>query len=358
MKIGIIGPYPPPYGGISVHIKRMKKYLEQMNIKVNVYDESKKNNEKNVIKIKKYRYFIFKLFFLKDDLLHFHTVDKRIRMMLGLYKITGKKVLLTLHGESLNEQLNESNFVVRKLLIYSLKKIDKIICVNPKNREELLKLGFKEGQVEYIPSYINPIEDKEDINNIPVHVNEFMKKTKFLIAANGCVRFYRSEDLYGFDMLIDLMNKLSNDKIDAGLLISVLDVQSQRNTEKEYYDGLKAEIRKLNLEDKICLFEVQDTEFYPILRESDLFIRPTNTDGFGVSIAEAIYYNVPAVASDVCNRPEGTIIFKSRNLDELFLKTVDLIMHNDEYKNNIRNITYEDNAEKVFKIYKSIVNIS
>ena len=27
MKIMLVGPYPPPYGGISVHIKRLKYYL-------------------------------------------------------------------------------------------------------------------------------------------------------------------------------------------------------------------------------------------------------------------------------------------------------------------------------------------
>nr|WP_307890068.1 hypothetical protein [Clostridium botulinum] len=44
MKIAIIGPYPPPYGGISVHIKRMKLYLENKNIDVTVYNDAKEYN--------------------------------------------------------------------------------------------------------------------------------------------------------------------------------------------------------------------------------------------------------------------------------------------------------------------------
>ena len=39
MKINIIGPFPPPYGGISVHIKRMMLYLITNNVEVTIYNE-------------------------------------------------------------------------------------------------------------------------------------------------------------------------------------------------------------------------------------------------------------------------------------------------------------------------------
>lgn len=45
MKVVFIGPYPPPYGGVSVHIKRMKAYLEKKDVDVIIYNESKKKIE-------------------------------------------------------------------------------------------------------------------------------------------------------------------------------------------------------------------------------------------------------------------------------------------------------------------------
>lgn len=355
MKIIIIGPYPPPYGGISVNIKRIKKYLEKKNIEAVVYDESKNTGINNVIPIKKYKFFIFKILFLKADVIHFHSLDKKVRIFLGMYKALGKRVVLTVHGESLNNQIRESNFFVRQLLLKSLKKIDKIICVNPKNREELLKLGFNPNKVEYIPSYINPIEDKFDFDNIPINIKNFMNESKFLISSNGCIRFHNNEDLYGFDMMIELIDRLSKNKIEVNLLLNVLAVEEQNDLERKYYNRLKSRVKELKLEDKICIFEVENTEFYPILKESNLFIRPTNTDGFGVSIAEAIYYNVPAIASDVCKRPDGTVIFKSRDFDDLYEKTINLINNNEKYVKSVEKISYEDFAGKVLNIYKSIV---
>jgi hypothetical protein len=39
-RIALIGPYPPPYGGISVHIQRMAAHLEAEDIEYVIYDDS------------------------------------------------------------------------------------------------------------------------------------------------------------------------------------------------------------------------------------------------------------------------------------------------------------------------------
>lgn len=275
-------------------------------------------------------------------------------MLLGFYKIFNKKIVLTVHGESLNEQIIQSNSFKRFILLKSLKSIDNIICVNPKNKEDLLKLGFDKNKVKYIPSYINPIEEKQDIEGIPKHIKEFIKESNFLISANGCVRFHNNEDLYGFDMLLDLLDRLNRNNIDASLIVNVLVVDEQNHQEREYYNYLKNRIVGLNLSEKVILFEVNNMEFYPILKESKLFVRPTNTDGFGVSIAEAIYYNIPAVASNVCDRAKGTILFRSRDSEDLYCKVKDVIDNYVSHKNAIVDIRFEDNGENLFNIYTEI----
>jgi glycosyltransferase involved in cell wall biosynthesis len=88
----------------------------------------------------------------------------------------------------------------------------------------------------------------------------------------------------------------------------------------------------------------------------DLFIRPTNTDGYGVSIAEVISLNKPAIASNVCKRPEGAILFENRNIEDLFIKTNDVINNYEEHRTKIENIEFEDNAEKILEVYKKVRN--
>ncbi|HFK1545769.1 TPA: glycosyltransferase family 4 protein [Bacillus albus] len=354
-KINIIGPYPPPMGGISVHIKRMKAYLESKDIQCVVYDEFKQEDlNRNIYAIKKYKMFLFKIPFLKGNIIHFHSLDKRLRMLLGLYKILGKNIILTVHGQSLVDQINSSGTIVRYLLINSLKKIDKIICVNEINTKELIGLGFNKEKIITLSAYINPIESKEDYEKIPSNIQEFIESKDFIICANGCVRFYNGQDLYGIDLLIDLVKELILNGRHVKLLFAVLDVQGQNDHEKNYYEKLKRRINEYGLDNQILLFEVKDTEFYPIVKRSKLFIRPTNVDGFGVSIAEAIYYGIPAIASNVCKRPDGTIIFKSRDYQDLYKTVSDVIDNYERYRKGVENISVDNNGESLLKIYKQV----
>jgi len=41
-KVDIIGPYPPPYGGISVHIRRLREQLERAGYDFMLYTSSGK----------------------------------------------------------------------------------------------------------------------------------------------------------------------------------------------------------------------------------------------------------------------------------------------------------------------------
>ncbi len=56
---------------------------------------------------------------------HFHSIDIKIRILLGVYNFFGKKIILTVHGESLTDQLKSSNFITRYLLLKSLNKLGK-----------------------------------------------------------------------------------------------------------------------------------------------------------------------------------------------------------------------------------------
>jgi len=357
MKINIIGPFPPPYGGISVHVKRMMLFLSNNNVEVNIYNESKDciNSSKNILQIGNYRKFIFKLPFLKCDIIHFHSINRNIRILMGFFKIFNKKLVLTIHGESLHDQLHQSNWIYRRLLLFSIKKINKIVCVNLNTINELIDLGVNNKNLSYIPAFISPIESEQDFNNIPQSVRDFIEDSKFLISANGWVRFYNNEDLYGLDMLIELVRKLKDRGYNVSLLIGLLGTELENHNEKSYYEGLKNKINEYNIQNYIMIFEVKDTEFYPILKKSKLFLRPTNTDGDAVSIREALYYKIPTIASDVVKRPEGTILFKTRDVDDLYKKAIDVIDNNFYYKQKINNIKIEDNSKKLLNVYKELI---
>ena len=53
-----------------------------------------------------------------------------------------------------------------------------------------------------------------------------------------------------------------------------------------------------------------------LLQASDLFVRPTNTDGDANSIRGALRLGTPVVTSDVVRRPEQCVLFHTRDMDD------------------------------------------
>ena len=54
-----------------------------------------------------------------------------------------------------------------------------------------------------------------------------------------------------------------------------------------------------------------------LLENSDVFVRPTTSDGDSVSIRECLFLGTPVVASDAAVRPAGCKIFPTRDYDQM-----------------------------------------
>ena len=67
-KIALIGSYPPPYGGVSVHIQRLHSNLLKNNIQSHVYNiSSSVNGAENVLNMKQLSNWI-RIIFIKKDI--------------------------------------------------------------------------------------------------------------------------------------------------------------------------------------------------------------------------------------------------------------------------------------------------
>ena len=348
--IVLVGGYPPPYGGISIFIKRMKLYLDSLNIENRVWSLSEVNGAPGIDKIR-LRYLPFKIIFSKNiDVIHYNISGSTGRIFAGIINILflrKKKKIITIHCDCSNL------FIKNRLLMkVALNSFDVIICVKKGDKKFLIGNGIKKA-IYQIPALLYPVEAEKDFKLIPVDVWEFINKSKFLICANGMIKFYNNEDLYGIDMLIEIAKRLKQNSYDISLIIAVLGIKFQNEKEKIYYNELKNKIVDYGLNGLIFIYESIDTELYPMLKSSSLFIRPTNYDGYGISIAEALYYDVPGIASDVCERPAGTIIFKSRDIDDLYKKVTDVINNYGFYKEIVKKNKEDSCACKLLKIYEA-----
>lgn len=336
-----VGPYPTPRGGISIYIERMKHYMDHRGIASEVWDLTNVNKNIQGVTNIRFRYIPFKYMIRKDiNLIHYNICGVNQKLYIGAFNrmcFRNRKKILTIHGES------KDLFVKGNMVVNSLNSFDAIICVKSGDKEYLHKKGVNRPVYE-IPAFIFPEESCENIK-LPGYITDFIGSKDFIISANASsIQFYNKEDLYGIDMCIDLMERL---KIkNPGMIFCLADINNA-----EYFNKLKKIIRDKKIENKFLLLN-EKMELCPLLKSSNLFIRPTNNDGYGVSIAEALYFNTPAIASDVCRRPEGTILFKSRNIADLYEKTIDVIENYTEYKEKLKNIKFQNNAESILEIYE------
>ncbi|MCT8975973.1 glycosyltransferase family 4 protein [Clostridium sp. CX1] len=352
-NIAIIGNYPPPIGGVSVHIERLAKNLKEKNVDYIVYDISKKKKytDLNVIYIKSLKMWIIKyLFSFNNSIVHCHEKNWYLLFILCIItKLHKAKLILTLH--SFRENVKEFNFIKRKIFNFCIRNIDCFIAVGENEKNKIIKYGGSSSKIEVIPPYINPRYSNEDDKKIPQYVWEFINNKDICILANAFkISFYKNEDLYGLDMCVELCKKLKDNykSKSVGIIFCLPDIGHY-----QYYNKIKNEIVRLDLNDDFLIVN-ENIPMYPITRRCHIFIRPTNTDSYGLSIAEAIHYNIPSIASDVCKRPRGTILFQNRNIEDLYLKVLNVLEDYNKAKEIVSNIKIYDNLEELLNLYNSL----
>ena len=99
-EVAQVGVYPPPSGGISIHIQRLCDRLDKQRIPYNIYDIRKGDKDRNSIyvdesriKTRAVRYF----FTASEDVIHIHLHSWTVRFLLSL-RLRGKKIIITVHS--------------------------------------------------------------------------------------------------------------------------------------------------------------------------------------------------------------------------------------------------------------------
>lgn len=312
LKIGIMGYYPPPIGGISVHVKRFSDRLKDNQIDYTVYSIGQTAvHSKNVIIYENRRKWALKyLLSKKEDIIHCHTMgwkEKLFYLLAG--KLSGKKVMYTFH--SYRDHYKTLNFKQRLAYRLVRKFGDFFIAVGKSDYKRMIQEGFERKKTDFIPGFIAPVE-KETI--IPQYIDNFLEKYPIIITGNASNNnHYNDQDLYGIDLFVEMMAELKADPTIGGIFFLA------RVSDPDYYNQILEQIQKYQLQDRLLLVEEQ-LEYYHILKRSTLFVRPTNTDGDAISLREALYYGLRSVASDAVERPEGTITFRNRDVGDLIAK--------------------------------------
>ncbi|ERI09583.1 glycosyltransferase family 4 protein [Aneurinibacillus aneurinilyticus] len=312
-SVAEIGVYPPPAGGISVHVERLCDRLEQEQVPFIIYDGNGEGGEKNraVVPIPEIEKWSWRYIWQKnEDIIHNHFLRWQMRFTLSLLKLKGKKVVHTVH--SLRNDSEQLGFAQRIMVYLTGLLSDHFIAVSDEIKEKLLELRIPERKISVIPAFIPPTVDMEtDTKRIPAYILDVFDRNSQVIVANGGVgNLYNGDELYGLDLCIDMFSKLARENKQLGFIYCITHVVDQ-----DLLERYKERITAHGLEERFLLV-YEKIPFYPLIQKAALFVRPTVSDGDAVSIREAIYFGTPTVSSDVVKRPNGVVTFTNRDAED------------------------------------------
>ncbi|MCO5091033.1 glycosyltransferase [Bosea sp. (in: a-proteobacteria)] len=269
-------------------------------------------------------------------IVHIHSSNPLVRLVHTIVaRLHGRKVVQTVHA------LLGSRFEPLALRLAGMLS-HKGIGVNAVVAKSL------GSTAAVIPAFIAPPPDEEVI---PDDIMDWIKTQKHHNQKIIAINAFRSElkdgkDLYGLDMLIESFQDIRIKESFSGIIC----ISTAQGFE-QYHHEIERRVTALSTDAQLKLILGQ-SNFPAILRHCDLFVRPTTTDGDALSVREALWYGKPAIASDAVARPEGTIVFTSRDLKQ-FVETI-LAASTAEKAPSVRR----DFAEDVILLYESVAAAS
>lgn len=318
--LAIIGSFPPPNGGVATHVQRLLPLLRARNISFRVYNAvSESASPPDVVTVASWRrrWLIQFLCTCKEKAIL--ILSDRIGVLcfsLILGCLRGKRVAVRLRNSKLIDNIASGGW--RAWLSKNvIRRMDLVICVNRELLRLTLELGTPEDRVILAPGFLPPTDRCRDRNLVDRTVWEFLAGKSPILAANGKVGWYKDTDLYGLDLLIELVARLKHDFPKIGLIVCFWDHAPEDDVRLRELNKKAADV---GLEKSVFLNTASGV-FLPVLAMSNVFIRPTATDGDANSVREALAMRIPVVASDVVNRPDGCLVHRNRDLDSLVEKT-------------------------------------
>lgn len=295
-KLGIFGPYPPPLGGISVHISRLEAFLRNEKINYEIYNHGFIEQENVIATKKKMGWYLKMLFMKKFNVFHFHQFFLFHFVYYFIFSLfRGEKIIVTIHSERI---LSYSR-IKMKVIFFFIRNTKRLYLISvSKNLSNLLK---EEGiNARFLPAYVPP----NQVNKVVLNHSK-----KIFLFSVWKFNEKLANEIYNVKIAFQFL-KNNNNKYQMLFMIG-----NKSSSDEQY---LKKMIKTYQIEEHIIV--MYDKNLTDYLNNCEFLLRPNLSDGYGVSIQEALDLGVPAIASDVCERPSGTILFKNNDYEDLLLK--------------------------------------
>jgi glycosyltransferase involved in cell wall biosynthesis len=314
LDILILGPVPPPFGGIGVHVDRLVPLLQNEGLRVGVlnhFGAVEKPFVLGALKRNPLNYFRLPKKF-PAHVVHYHHSHWWAFMAVALGKRRNRsRYIVTLHGAALANRLNSGSPLIRLVTRWALRRFDVIIVVNPHISTAIQDRVGRE-HIHVVPAFPGTPEEEPPYE---ASIEAFLTSGRTLLVPVYRIQFLRDgRELYGLDTVVDAFAAIAEKHPELRLAFFIANRPTGRKA-SAYLSSLTRRLDQAGLKHRVLI--VIGLSLMPALRHDVILVRATRSEGDALSIREAIGANVPVVASNVVNRPPGAMTFRVDDFNDL-----------------------------------------
>ena len=347
-KVVLVGPYPPPYGGLAVQLCQWRQYLQQLGTyECAVLDigESRTVESPDCIPVTGYFDFLRKIntFCRNGYLVHLLTNGHNLKSWLSSFACAiagagyGKRTLHVYGSGDAPNYLERGGAFIRLLAFATMKLGGRFVVRNEPMKRALIALGADPDKVSILPGFLGVGSVPSEM--VPSRTQEFINTHSPVLGATGNL-----DPEYGIPLMFAAVEALKSAYPRIGLLIMGLDEEARSQIE----GGERVR------EQVFLTGPLPHPVILSVMKQLTAFLRPTYFDGDSLSVREALALGVPVVASDTDFRPEGVILFRKGQTNDFADKIRYVLSQNVSVSGHISLPSSSGSAERLLSIYRGL----
>jgi glycosyltransferase involved in cell wall biosynthesis len=347
VKVVQVGAYPPPYGGVTVHLMRLHDHLRAVGIESTILDLSATDKGVAGVRPLDWPAAVALLERSPRTIVHFHNFEAGHA---GVYERLARRhvAVLSLHNERFPAELGRLGALRRRRALAQLRRLHCVVVDSEHSLELARGLWGAGVEMRVIPEFIAP-------GAVPPLEHPALcalrRRSTLLLASNAWrLCMHEGQDLYGLDLAVETVRRLVHDHgLDVGL--AFLLPGGEAGDASGYLARMRRLIADLRLEQRVLIVTDPIEEASSLWREADVVLRATNTDGNSLSVLEALAVGTPVVASDCVPRPEGALLFRTRDPGDLTEKTAAVLHDLPAWRARVSALDGHDHADAFARLY-------
>jgi len=299
LRVLLLGPYPPPHGGVEISLASLQDFLQRHEVCCEVINltRHRKAEASGVHYPATAMEVIRVLLKKKAEIIHMHIGGNVSWRLLGLgllcSLLPGRKLILTLHSGGY--PLSPAGKAARPISLrgFLFRRFDGLIGVNQALFNMFVNFGVPRAKIRLILPSSMPARIPDV--TLPETISKFLAShSPVLLTVSGL------ESEYDLPSQIAALGCLREKRPGAGLLIV-----GAGSLEAE----MRNRIRVTSYADHVMLAgDVAHQVVLHIMSLSDVLLRTTLYDGDSIAIREALHFGLPVIATDNGMRPKGSVL--------------------------------------------------